>query len=38
MQQVLISEHNSLGNNRYFDTSSQTSFEVDHASQVRCRH
>ncbi|KAF2485496.1 F-actin capping protein alpha subunit-domain-containing protein [Neohortaea acidophila] len=30
---VLISEHNSLGDGRYFDTASQTSFEVDHASQ-----
>lgn len=30
---VLISEHNSLGDGRYFDTASKTSFEVDHASQ-----
>lgn len=30
---VLISRHNSLGANRYFDTVSQTSFEVEHASQ-----
>lgn len=36
--QVLISEHNSFGNNRYFDTASQTSFEVDHASQVSYYH
>lgn len=30
---VLISKHNSLGDGRYFDTASQISFEVDHASQ-----
>jgi hypothetical protein len=33
--QTLVSEYNSLGNDRYFDTASQTSFEVDHAAQVR---
>ena len=33
-KQVLVSEHNSLGDGRYFDTASQTSFQVDHASQV----
>ena len=33
--QVLISAYNSLGDGRYFDSASQTSFEVDHASQVR---
>lgn len=32
--QVLLSEYNSLGDGRYYDTASQTSFEVDHASQV----
>ncbi|KAK5125063.1 hypothetical protein LTR85_001254 [Meristemomyces frigidus] len=30
---VLISAYNSLGNGRYSDSASQTSFEVDHASQ-----
>jgi len=30
---ALVSQHNSLGDGRYFDTASQTSFEVDHASQ-----
>ncbi|WPH01054.1 Hypothetical protein R9X50_00388900 [Acrodontium crateriforme] len=30
---VLVSEYNSLGNGRYFDAVSQTSFEIDHASQ-----
>ncbi|KAK4549378.1 hypothetical protein LTR36_006375 [Oleoguttula mirabilis] len=30
---VLVSAYNSLGNGRYFDSASQTSFEVDHASQ-----
>ncbi|KAK4506488.1 hypothetical protein PRZ48_000220 [Zasmidium cellare] len=30
---VLLSEYNSLGEGRYHDTASQTSFEVDHASQ-----
>jgi hypothetical protein len=34
MEQTLISPYNSLGDGRYFDTTSQTSFEVDHASQV----
>jgi len=32
-ESILLSEHNSLGNGRYFDTASQTSFEVDHTSQ-----
>lgn len=31
--QVLLSAYNSLGDNRYFDTASQTSFAVDHAAQ-----
>ncbi|GAB7362601.1 hypothetical protein MBLNU230_g2915t1 [Neophaeotheca triangularis] len=30
---VLLSEYNSLDDGRYFDTASQTSFHVDHASQ-----
>jgi len=30
---TLISTHNSLGDGRYLDTASQTSFEVDHAAQ-----
>ncbi|KAK3705707.1 F-actin-capping protein subunit alpha [Vermiconidia calcicola] len=30
---VLVSKYNSLGDTRYFDTASQTSFDVDHASQ-----
>lgn len=33
--QVIVSEHNALGDNRYFDTASQTSFQVDHTTQVR---
>lgn len=33
-QQVLLSEYNSMADGRYFDTASQTSFQVDHASQV----
>lgn len=32
--QVIVSEHNSLGDNRYFDSASQTSFQVEHSSQV----
>lgn len=34
LDQVIVSEHNALGDNRYFDSASQTSFQVDHASQV----
>jgi hypothetical protein len=34
--QVIVSEHNSLGDNRYFDSASQTSFQVEHSSQVCC--
>ncbi|KAH9827814.1 F-actin-capping protein subunit alpha-like [Teratosphaeria destructans] len=30
---VLVSPYNSLGNGRYYDTGSQTSFALDHASQ-----
>ncbi|KAL1586428.1 hypothetical protein WHR41_05214 [Cladosporium halotolerans] len=31
---VIVSEHNSMGDNRYFDTASQTSFQVEHSSQT----
>ncbi|RMY18943.1 hypothetical protein D0867_04995 [Hortaea werneckii] len=31
--QAILSQYNSLGNGRYFDTASETSFEVDHAAQ-----
>ncbi|KAJ5281752.1 F-actin-capping protein subunit alpha [Penicillium angulare] len=31
---VIISEFNKLEDNRYFDTESQTSFEVDHTTQT----
>jgi capping protein alpha len=31
---VLVSEFNKLEDNRYFDPESQTSFEVDHVTQV----
>ncbi|TKA27366.1 hypothetical protein B0A50_04978 [Salinomyces thailandicus] len=30
---AILSPYNSLDNNRYFDTATETSFEVDHASQ-----
>lgn len=33
--QVIVSEFNKLEGNRYYDTESQTSFEVDHITQVR---
>lgn len=29
-----MSEHNALGDNRYFDTATQTSFQVQHSTQV----
>ena len=32
--EIIISQFNKLENNRYFDTESQTSFEVDHITQV----
>ncbi|KAL6897047.1 F-actin-capping protein subunit alpha [Trichoderma evansii] len=32
-QPVLISSHNSLGDGRYYDVESSSSFEVDHVSQ-----
>ena len=34
MGQVVISEFNKLEGNRYYDVESQTSFEVDHITQV----
>lgn len=30
---VIVSSHNSLGDNRYYDVESSTSFEFDHATQ-----
>lgn len=30
---VLVSSHNSLGDGRYYDVESSTSFEFDHATQ-----
>lgn len=35
-QEVIVSEFNKLEGNRYFDVESQTSFEVDHITQVAC--
>lgn len=32
--QVVVSEFNKLEGNRYYDVESQTSFEVDHITQV----
>ncbi|KAI7338981.1 F-actin-capping protein subunit alpha [Hortaea werneckii] len=32
-QTAILSQYNSSGNGRYFDTASETSFEVDHAAQ-----
>jgi len=34
MVKVIVSEFNKLEGNRYFDVESQTSFEVDHVTQV----
>lgn len=31
---MIVSEFNKLEGNRYFDVESQTSFEVDHVTQV----
>lgn len=31
---VIVSEFNELEDNRYFDPESQTSFEIDHTTQV----
>lgn len=31
--EVLVSAHNSLGDGRYYDVESQSSFEFDHATQ-----
>ncbi|KAJ5758503.1 F-actin-capping protein subunit alpha [Penicillium odoratum] len=33
-QEVIVSEFNKLEGNRYFDTESQTSFEMDHTTQT----
>ena len=33
-EQVLISAHNALGNDRYYDVDSSSSFAFDHSSQV----
>lgn len=35
--QVLVSSYNSLGEGRYYDAESQTSFSFDHTTQVRLR-
>ena len=32
--QVIVSSHNSLGDGRYYDVESSSSFAFDHASQV----
>ncbi|KAI9852192.1 MAG: F-actin-capping protein subunit alpha [Pleopsidium flavum] len=34
-QQVTVSSHNALGDGRYYDAESQSSFAFDHATQVR---
>jgi len=34
MIQTIVSEFNSLGDGRYFDTASQSSFAFDHTTQV----
>lgn len=34
-QPIIVSSHSSLGNGRYYDVESSTSFEYDHATQVR---
>lgn len=34
MDQVIVSSHNSLGSDRYFDTASNTSFAFDHSTQT----
>lgn len=34
MGQVIVSEFNKIGEDRYFDVESSTSFEFDHATQV----
>ncbi|KAJ5363496.1 F-actin-capping protein subunit alpha [Penicillium cataractarum] len=33
-QEVIVSEFNKVEGNRYFDTESQTSFEIDHTTQT----
>ena len=32
--QIIISSHNSLGDGRYYDVESSSSFDFDHATQV----
>lgn len=34
-QQVVVSTHSSLGDGRYFDVESSSSFEFDHVTRVR---
>lgn len=34
-QQVIISSHSSLGDGRYYDVESSSSFAFDHTTQVR---
>jgi len=34
-QLVIVSEHSALGDGRYFDVESSSSFAFDHATQVR---
>lgn len=36
-QQVIISSHSSLGDGRYYDVESSSSFAFDHTTQVRMR-
>lgn len=35
--QVIISSHNSLGDGRYYDVESSSSFHFDHIKRVRTR-
>jgi capping protein alpha len=37
MVKVIVSEFNRVEGNRYFDSESQTSFEIDHTTQVSRR-
>jgi hypothetical protein len=34
-QQVIVSTHSSLGDDRYYDVESSSSFEFDHTTRVR---
>ncbi|MBE3050367.1 hypothetical protein IMZ48_49305 [Candidatus Bathyarchaeota archaeon] len=34
-QEVIISSHNSLGDGRYYDVESSSSFQFDHTERVR---